>query len=264
MKRTTGLILLFVTLMVNAFSRPALAAELISSDILFYYPVEPQPANLPDVPLDPDDGTNVNVSFLDPPPAELPIFNNSGFLDDFDQDIYALREKQSTLLDQDLFGYSILDITTLPLFPDRIPVSPDIRIPSGTVVSSYLFVFTRPGGMRGVPFQETPRAVWQGTLTFDRPVAALVEPSLSMLGTTEIIGLDEEVSYDLRSVLDGEEDIVTFSGNQVNFLVGTRYGKDPFRVILLEENDIQAVPEPLTILGAITAVGIAGLFKHKR
>jgi hypothetical protein len=194
--------------------------------------------------------TTVDIVKLDPPPTL--VANNAIE----SQNLLAFNERQNIILSQDVWLYSVFDTSVSDQIYDLSISDPDIFVPTGTRVSSH-FIFLDP-----VPVIQTS---WRGEVTFDQKILGIIADERGEFGfieTNELFGL-ENTAYSLRGRrLDGTQDLVSFEKNVLSFDVTTVQGMDPIRVITLAT----PVPEPLTILGTGTALGIAPLLKkaHSR
>jgi hypothetical protein len=192
-------------------------------------------------------GEVVDLEILDPPPSRVE-FNAIESLN-----VLAFNEKQNVILPKDVLADDGFDFS-------KDSTSPNVLIPTGTLVSSHFIFFNPPTANR--------RIRWSGQVTFDQDILGIVVRRNAHKDTTGILGL-EDTTYNLRgrgldlvTNFDFLEDIVSFEDNVLSFSITTsNTGIDPMRVITAASPATQAVPEPLTILGTGTALGFIPLLK---
>jgi len=192
-------------------------------------------------------GEVVELEILDPPPSrvELNAINSLNVL--------GFNEKQNVILPQDVLADDGFDFS-------KESTSPNVLIPTGTLVSSHFIFFDPPTANR--------RVRWSGQVTFEQDILGIVVRRNAHRNTNGILGL-EDTSYNLGGLgldivlaFDRLEDIVSFEDNVLSFSITTGpTGLDPVRVITAASPVTPAVPEPLTILGTGTALGFIPLLK---
>ncbi len=159
----------------------------------------------------------------------------------------AFDEAQNVVLNQDI---QISDPTNW----DRLSDLDVIR--KGTRVSSHFIFWKNP-----TPNQGLRQA--QATVTFDKPIIGLMGDARLVLPTNSLFFPNDPGLIRFNTGLDEPplpRDLATIVGNKSNILeldFKTYSGIDPLRVITLAT----PVPEPLTLLGTGTALGIAPLLK---
>ena len=184
--------------------------------------------------------TTADIPIIDPPPSVIgnDVIESSN--------VQAFNEKQNLVLSQDILVWSVFDTSTS---------TPDVLIPFGSVINSH-FVFLDP-----VPVTKTR---WYGEIEFDQEIIGIIPDDRGEFGlrnTNRLLGL-EETSYQLAARrLDGGQDFASFDRNVLSFDMTTGMGMDPIRVITYAKS-APAAPEPLTLLGTGTALGIAPLLQR--
>lgn len=231
----------------------------------------------------------LNLTIIDPPPTAINLRNYDGYSTggviinnpDLNRDMRGIIEQQSVKLSKAINVWSSLkDDILVPSAPTNLTIAQD------TIVSSYLF-YVNP------PAQESlgkGRFNWFGEFKFDAPILGLVGGGYGGIHnkrwqpTNQLLGV-EGSRYNVRAGLDAYQDVVTFKDNILTFNIFSRTGTEPFRVITAQtpvivptvtqtfdmitaQTPVAAaaapVPEPLTILGSIGAIGFGVLFRRER
>lgn len=183
-------------------------------------------------------GTTGQIEILDTPGWLLDKLPSSMSLQAFD-------EKQNVVLPRDV---QISDPTNWDKLFDL-----DV-IPQGTRVSSHFIYLNNP--------RNAGRIEARATVTFDGPILGLMGDPALFLPTFDIFFPDAPPES-FRGTLDefGTRDSATIRGDRGNVLelYFTNHSvTDPLRVI----TQAPAAPEPLTLLGTGTALGIAPLLQR--
>lgn len=231
-------------------------AAIVSSN-LSYYLDEGRNAreNNPHFPIDITFTPNTN------PPESVRLLNERRGENDGILAVNVLQEKQNVVLDRDINVWNGHNGELYFTSGDPSLQLPSITLSAGTVVSSYL-VYINPDNFQRLRFE--------GDLTFGGEILGITKnwfDSLerqSVFGTAEtneIFGL-EGVPYELRTILE-REDLVSFSDDTVSISIRAKIGTEPFRVLVAGSSSPVQVPEPLTILGSATALGLGALFKRR-